>query len=327
MATMKDVADYLGLSLTTVSRVLNNRGYTSTETRNRVYAAMKELDYQPNELARSLQRKRSNNIGIILPSGGEFNYMMLSAVEHYCYELGYRVTVCVSNSEVEREKTYAAMLRANKIDGIILRSHTKDISAFKGIDLPVVAIERGSNEGVVSVNCDNYSGGEMATRHLIECGCRNLVCIGRFSELDLVGSQRMNAFIDVCREAGVEYRVIDDDSGVTATRICSDYPEVDGIFASGDMLAVRCLTAAMALGRRVPEDIKVVGFDGAPVTDTVWPNITTVVQPIEEMGRNAVRLIVDMIEKRSVPKQIELPVSLRVRGSTVAGLNCDRTPM
>ena len=159
----------------------------------------------------------------------------------------------------------------------------------------------------------------MATRHLIECGCRKLAYVGSFIDLDKVGNQRLDAFRSVCREAGVECYVAKNREGIAdPCEVLEKFPEVDGIFASGDMTAVQSLITVMRYGRKVPEDVKIVGFDETTFTKHVAPELTAVVQPIEDMGRCAVRLIIDMLEGRKVAMHTVLPVSLNVRGSTVA---------
>src|SRR5690606_7773253 len=136
MPTIRDVAERAGVSVTTVSRVLNNRGYISEATRRKVYQAMKELDYQPNEVARSLFRKRSNIIGLIVPTVehpffGELTFQ----VETYAYSRGYKVLVCNSQLNAAKEQEYIGMLRRNQVDGIIMASHTLEVEEYRRLNL------------------------------------------------------------------------------------------------------------------------------------------------------------------------------------------------
>ena len=143
MPTIKDVAALAGVTPTTVSRVLNNRGYVSEQTRKKVYEAMEKINYQPNEIARSLLRKHTNMIGVIIPTiTSDYFATLLEAIEKHCSQIGYKVIVCTSNNDQEKEKEFAQMFVANKVDGMIICSRTEDISHLTEMKIPVVAVER-----------------------------------------------------------------------------------------------------------------------------------------------------------------------------------------
>ncbi len=173
MATIKDVAERVGVTVTTVSRVLNNRGYISEATRQKVYEVMKELDYQPNEIARSLFRKKSNIIGIIIPTVSHPFFSELSNyIEYYAYNSGYKVILCNSHLDRTKEKEYVDMIRRHKVDGIIMGSHTLEIDEYINLNLPIVTFDRCIDESIPYVSSDNYGGGKLATNLLIEKGCK-----------------------------------------------------------------------------------------------------------------------------------------------------------
>ena len=156
MPTIKDVAERAGVSVTTVSRVLNNRGYISEATRKKVYQAMEELDYQPNEVARSLFRKKSNIIGLIVPTVAHPFFAELTAyLETYAYSRGYKVLICNSQLDASKEQEYIWMLRRNQVDGIIMASHTLEVEEYKKLDLPVVAFDRFISKRIPYVTSDN----------------------------------------------------------------------------------------------------------------------------------------------------------------------------
>ena len=320
MPTMKDVASLAGVTPTTVSRVLNNRGYVSAETRKKVFEAMESINYQPNEIARSLLRKRTNMIGVIIPTviSGYFG-ALLEAIEKYCSQIDYKVIVCTSNNDQKKEKAFAQMFVANKVDGIILCSRTKDISLFKELRIPVVAIERNNDDEIPVVTCDNWNGGILAANHLIECGCKKLMYIGGYQALNLVGNLRLEAFRKVCAQAGVESIIVANDSEgrVDILAAIQQNPDVDGIFASGDIIAARAIQICIGLGLRIPEDVKVVGFDATMITQLTTPRITTVAQPIKQLGECSVQLLLQLIEGETVPNQTVFPVELLICGSTV----------
>ncbi|MFW6381605.1 MAG: LacI family DNA-binding transcriptional regulator, partial [Bacillota bacterium] len=205
MPTLKDVAREAGVTVTTVSRVLNNRGYISDETRDKVYQAMEKLDYQPNEIARSLSRKKSNIIGLIIPTVSHDFFGELSLyLENYAYELGYKVMLCNSRLESQKEQEYISMLRGHQVDGIVLASHTMDVEEFVGLDLPVVTLDREIND-FPYVSSDNYHGGTLGTNLLINRGCRRLAYLGGNLQLDLLTNRRYQAFVNTAEGRDVEH--------------------------------------------------------------------------------------------------------------------------
>ncbi|AMK50500.1 hypothetical protein LF65_05397 [Clostridium beijerinckii] len=148
MATIKDVAKIAGVTVTTVSRVLNNRGYISEATREKVNAAMEELHYQPNEIARSLFRRKSNLLGLVVPNvSHSFFSELTNYVEFYAYQAGYKVLVCNSYKDSVKEKDYVEMLKRNQVDGIIMGSYTMETSEYLLSGLLIVALDRNFNNG------------------------------------------------------------------------------------------------------------------------------------------------------------------------------------
>ncbi len=332
MATLKDVAEKAGITVTTVSRVLNNRGYISDRTREKVYAAMRELDYQPNEVARSLSKRRTNFIGVIVPS---VMHPYFSKVVHYleqaAFSKGYKIMLCSSHHEKEKEIEYIDMLRSNKVAGIVICSRTQDIAEHLNLSMPVVTFERELPGNIVSVSCDNYQGGTVATRHLLDCGCRRLVHISGTPGVRLVADRRGAAFEEVCRAAGVEHAVYyteeaqfqSMDYTAFIRKIVADTvagrPEgerVDGVFASSDVIAAEVLQACAQCGIRVPEDLQIVGFDDTEIALLTTPRLTTIHQPVEDMCRYTVSNILRRLEGETVPARTVLPVQLMVRGTT-----------
>src|SRR5690606_38079980 len=172
MPTIKDVAEKAGVTVTTVSRVLNNRGYISEATRQKVYKAMEELNYQPNELARSLFRGRSHLLGLIIPTVAHPFFGELSAsIEAYAHSKGYKVLLCNSQLNRKKEKEYIEMLKRHQVDGIIMASHTMEVDEFAKVNLPIVTFDRRIGADIPYVSSDNYQGGKLATNLLIDKGC------------------------------------------------------------------------------------------------------------------------------------------------------------
>ena len=325
MATLKDVAALAGVTVTTVSRVLNNRGYISEQTRGKVYDAMKELHYQPNELARSLTKRRTNIIGVIVPSiAHPYFSKVADTLERCAAANGYKILLCNSNHQREKEIEYLAMLESNKVAGIVLCSRAADIEEHLRRDLPLVAYERGVSSQVSSVSCDNYQGGELASERLVASGCRHLLHIGGSAGVHMPADQRCEAFSAVCKRHGVEGRVFHTqeaqfqamDYAAFIRKLLEENPQTDGVFASSDVIAAQVLQACAALGRRVPEDVQVIGFDDVELASLTFPRITTIRQPIKEMCTFAIDNIVQQLEKGGPIAKTVFSVSLVERETT-----------
>lgn len=325
MATIKDVAKEAGLTVTTVSRVLNNRGYISENARQKVEEAMKKLNYQPNEMARSL-RKKSNLIGVIVPHiRHPYFAETISNLEHEAYKEGYRILLCNSQDREEREREYLDICKSNRVAGIIIFSGAVSVSVFDELDIPIIAMERNVETATASVECDNKTGGALAARKLIDSGCKKLLIIGsNKGSIELPADNRVKGFLEVCNQENIPaYEISPESSDYAALtymamdeKILKEYPDVDGIFASSDLIAASIIQACDSIGKKIPEDLKLVGFDDILVARFTSPQLTTIHQPIKEMANLAIRLIKDSSEGKLVPKQSVLPVSLVERGTT-----------
>lgn len=325
MANIQDVASKVGLSVTTVSRVLNNRGYISEKTRKKVYEAMEELNYQPNEIARALFRKSTNIIGVIVPSVGHpFFGKLVEAIETYASTKGYKIMLCNSFHERNKEIDYIQMLKSNKVDGIIIGSRSADLKKYMESSLPFVSIDRILNETTPCVSSDNYQGARLATTYLIEQNCRKLAFIGGTPSLNLMANQRQQAFVDVCTASCITNVVVPTaESHLSAMdytecieNLLQSHPDIDGIFASSDIIAAQVLQIVVQLGRKVPQDIKIVGFDDIILSRLTSPQITTVHQPVDRMGKCAVDFILRKMKGEAVPMRMVFPVTLIKRGTT-----------
>lgn len=325
MATIHDVALKAGVSVTTVSRVLNNRGYISEATRSKVYSTMAELNYQPNEIARSLLRKQSNIIGLIIPSVSHpFFAELADHVESYAYENGCKVLLCNSRLDPVKEKDYIEMLKRNRVDGIIMGSHTLEIDEYLNLASPIVTIDRQIAPHIPSVSSDNYRGGQLATELLISKGCRKIAHICGNLELRLLANKRSDAFLDSVKSHGVEHIIIQTDMNVfdqqqyetIIRRLIEEHPDVDGVFATSDIIAAFAVKELGRAGRRIPQDVRIVGYDDVSAASWLTPEITTIRQPIAEIGRTAVELVRRQLDGEPFATENLLPVELRERSTT-----------
>lgn len=325
MATLKDVAAKAELTVGTVSRVLNNRGYISEETREKVYRVMKELNYQPNELARSLSKQKTNIIGVIVPHiVHPYFAKLISSIESEASGQGYRIMLCNSHLETEKELDYIEMFKAIRVTGVIICSGSVDVAKFSDLNIPLVTIERDLGAGNAIVECDNYQGGVLAANHLIECGCRRLLNFAGVQNSSMPADERSTGFARVCADKKVfcaqvlstEDAYNNLEYAAFIEKEISSHPGTDGIFASSDVIAAQVLQVCLKMGIRVPEDMKVVGFDDSSIAKMTAPQITTIRQPIKEMAEQAVYIILKLSRNEIVPTKVTLPVTLVKRETT-----------
>lgn len=325
MATIKDVAEKAGVTVTTVSRVLNNRGYISEATRQKVHKAMEELDYQPNEIARSLFRRKSSIIGLIIPTVAHpFFGELTNHIEYYAYENGYKILLCNSHLDKTKEKEYVDMLKRHKVDGIIMGSHTLEVDEYINLDLPIVTFDRCISDSIPFISSDNYEGGRLATDLLIGKGCRKIAHICGNLNLNLLANKRSEAFIVEVNKRNIEHITIQTEINVFDSdqyerliyKLFKEYAGIDGIFCSSDILAANAIKVCAQFGKNIPEDIKIIGYDDVREASLVVPQLTTIRQPIEEMSRLAVALIAKQINEEAVTMKNILPVTLIERQTT-----------
>ena len=325
MATIVDVARLAGVTPTTVSRVINNRGYISEKTKKRVHEAMDELGYQPNEIARSLTKQKSNTIGVIVPHiSHPYFAKLISNLENEASKKDYKIILCNSKEKAEKEKQYLDMCKSNRVAGIVLCSGNVESNKINTGDIPVVLLEKNFEEGKLGIQCDNYQGGKLATEHLIECGCKKVLHFSGVIDEEMPADNREKAFIDTCIKNSVKYYIKKFDINTynqmdyyeAIKDTIAEIKEIDGIFASSDLIAAQVIQVCNELNIRIPQDIKLVGFDDVEISKLTTPTITTIHQPIKEMSKLAVELIDTKYTNVEIDKQIIVPVELVVRNST-----------
>ena len=326
MATIVDVARLAGVTPTTVSRVINNRGYISEKTKKRVHEAMDELGYQPNEIARSLTKQKSNTIGVIVPHiSHPYFAKLISNLENEAAKKDYKIRLCNSKEKAEKEKQYLDMCKSNRVAGIIICSGNVESNKINTGGIPVVLLEKNFEEGKLGIQCDNYQGGKLATEHLIECGCKKILHLSGVIDEEMPADNREKAFIDVCSKNEIEYFIKKYDIDTYNQMNYYDYIKaalneiegVDGIFASSDLIAAQVIQVCNEIKIRIPEDIKLVGFDDVDISQLTTPRITTVHQPIKEMARLSIELIDAKYNNIEVNEKTILPIKLIIRESTV----------
>ncbi len=321
MSSIKDVAKLAGVGLGTVSRVTNNSGYVSPETREKVEHAIKVLGYEPNEMAKSLLKNNSMIVALILPT---IHHPLFSKFAYYVEKTlnqhGYKLFICNSDFEVKKELEYIRMLNKKIIDGIIFISNS-DINDYITPDLPIVTIDRHLCHEMIYISSDNYQGGRMAAKHLVDKRCTNIAFVGGFPEVETEVHKRKQGFIDYLNEKEINYTIYEEKNGIEdmnafAQAFVEKYPSIDGIFALTDMLAYQLVHQLTKRNVKIPEQVKVVGYDGIDMFNTVQKSLTTIVQPIDEMGISAAKSILDLIKNKRGKREIILPVELFIGETT-----------
>ncbi|HAQ4132691.1 TPA: LacI family transcriptional regulator, partial [Enterococcus faecium] len=315
---LEDVAKRANVSKTTVSRVLNNRGYLSQKTIDNVYKAIEELNYQPNVVARQLFQKKTNIVGLLFPTvANPFFSELVEALEKKLYEIGYKVLIGNSMNNKEKETNYLNQLLSDQVDGLIVGTHNQGIQEYKYQNLPIVAIDRVMNEDIPVVESDNYNGGKLATKLLIAQGAKNIIHTNGPIDLQTPANRRRLAYEDTMKAYQLIPRTVTLDFNISYVKkkqiffqMFEDYPKIDGIFASNDIDAALILQVAKEKGLNVPADLLVVGYDGTLMTRSILPDLTTVIQPINDIADTAVAILMKRINKEETKKEYILPVTL-----------------
>lgn len=324
MAVIRDVAKLAGVSPATVSRVMNGTANVAPEKREKVLRAISETEFVPNEVARTLFKKSSHTIGFIIPSiQNPYFTQMAEVIDKAAKELGFRILLCNVEHDLERERSAIQMLISANADGIIVASNNSELQQeLSQCGIPVIVLDSLFQTRCVNayIYCDYYQGGRLAAAHLCECGCRNLVCIQGPQQL-YTARVRYEGARDLCAERGLTMHVLECDydfhAGMAVTEeLLRSYPEVDGIIACNDIVAISIYKILHKRAISVPDRIQLIGFDDIRLSSLLSPELTTIHQPIEEMGRKAISLICAQEEMEKTGERFVFPVELIVRETT-----------
>ncbi len=326
MATIKDVASDAGVAVGTVSKVLNGH-YVSPENKRKVEESIERLGYQMNYYARGLKTSYTYTVAVIIPDIlNPFFARLVCAAEQELYKSGYRMFLCQSQSDPEKDSYYLRLARQNKVDGIMGITFNETELSLAG-DIPVVMIDRHLQHKVCCVSSDNFHGGELAAKRLIDGGCQKLLFIRSGSHLSSETLKRGEGFASMCREKKTAYEMLDsgDDTGAfddgtirnyLKERIIDGKASFDGIYTSTDSLALIVLDLLSHLHIRVPEDVQLIGQDGLRQMNRGPYLVSSIAQPIEEMARAAVNNLLKLIRKEPAREMTMLPVEFVEGGTT-----------
>jgi LacI family transcriptional regulator len=312
-ATLRDVANLAGVSTKTVSRVVNHQNEISEATRQRVQAAIDQLGYRPNILARSLIHQRSKTLAVL--AWGIDYYgpsRTVVGIEQEANELGYSIFLSLVNHPTDNHEQNLDSLISRRVDGIIWAipevGGNRDWIRSDHLDQlpPVVFLSMGNRPGISVISVDNRDGAKQAVHHLVEQGKRKIGIITG-PMLWWEARERYAGWQEAMQEAGLEVSDAlvarsDDWSAVNGERgmqsLLAQAPDIDGVFASSDQIALGALGIAHRLGRNLPKDLAIVGFDNIPEAAFFWPPLTTIYQHLVDVGRLAVQNLHHMIDTR-----------------------------
>lgn len=301
MPSIKDVAALAGVGVGTVSRVINNIGSVKPDTRRKVKEAIRELNYVPNEVARNFKMRKSTMVALLLPSiWNPFFSEMAFYIEDELDREGYKLMLCNSGGKPAKELYYLDMLKQNKVAGIIGITYNH-VEKSVSTDIPIISIDRHFEKKITCVTSDNFNGGQIALRELVKAGSKNPAYIGDISPVPSETMLRKEGFIAEANSLGIKYTVYEEPDQIKDDTkffegFINKHQSVDGIFAKTDMLAAKYIEFAKPYGIRIPEDVKVIGYDGIQDHTYFHPLLSTIRQPVEEMARIAVKLLLRKIE-------------------------------
>ncbi|HYK73599.1 MAG TPA: substrate-binding domain-containing protein [Pseudoneobacillus sp.] len=310
MKNIKDVAKHANVSIATVSRVVNNLGGYSLATKEKVLQAIEELDYQPNGLARGLINKRTETIAVLFPEvSSMFSSKILKGVEDTVHQRGSSVIVCNTASNGEKTLKYLKVLQEKRIEGIVFVSEIMTEEYYKVISsmkIPVVLVSTESYQySIPYVKVNDRHAAFSATDYLIKKGHTKIGMISGNPKDMIAGQPRIEGFLDALRF----HNLIDNENNIVCRdnflfadgyqalpQLLHKAPDITAIFVASDEMACGAISSANQMGINVPRDLSVIGYDNLPLAEMTIPPLTTVSQPLEEMGEKAATMLFKMLE-------------------------------
>lgn len=330
MTTIIDVARLAGVSKTTVSRVINNYPHISPDKKEQVLKAMEQLGFTPNPSARRLRGQIATTIAVVVPKivNPFFSYLV-DAIEQVGYRKGYQTLICQTNEDKEKELSYLNLLKTKQADGIIMASienDWEDIKPYIEYGPIVLCNEYINRADVPMIRVDQYQGTYIGVKHLIERGHRKIAyCTGGLFTDFGKDRDRNLGYQKALAEAGIpvnpNWILVDkhtiEDGKQTMQQLLEMKDRPTAVFTGSDEIAGGLMLAAKKAGLSIPRDLAVIGFDDQPIAEVLDPGLTTIRQPIEQMGKKAGEVLLDILNQTGPGAAVyELPVELIVRQST-----------
>jgi LacI family transcriptional regulator len=327
--TIKDVAKQANVSTATVSRVLNGLSGYSKETEEKVLLAIKELGYLPNAFARGLVSNKSNTLGILFPEvSSQFSSKILRGVEEAAHELGSSVIVCNTASQGQRTMKYLELLSEKRVDGILFVSEkiTEEYyKQLKSMKVPVVLVSTESYQYPLPfVKVDDKHAAFTATNYLLKMGHVKIGMIGGNIEDVIAGQPRIDGYKQALANHGCAIKQENiihskgfsfEDGFASFPELMRSAPDLTAVFAASDALALGAISSAYRLGIKIPDELSIIGYDNLPMAEMAIPPLTTVAQPLEQMGRVAAEMLFTMMSKEMIVESRIMPHSVVERES------------
>jgi LacI family transcriptional regulator len=326
--TITEISKLANVSKTTVSRVINNKPDVLPETREKIKAIIKEYDFYPNVYAKAISNQKSNTVGLLIPYSTDYvfsnpyYYEIIRGVALELNKSGYYLMFIFSHDD-----NYKIALRQNRVDGLIAlspgRGHEDIINTIKNMDIPVVATSKVFDvQDIHYIDTDNINGAGLAVGHLASLGHRR---IGFINGPDILASskERLTGYMDALKKYGIQY---DPDlvkygdtsinSGYKAMQELLNQKDISSVFVASDLMAVGVINAINNMGKSVPDDISVVGFDDIPLAGELNPPLTTIRQYAYEKGMLSAKALINLLNGKHLPKKKSVKVELVIRNST-----------
>lgn len=325
MAGIREVARLAQVAPSTVSRALNGSGYVAEETKEKIRQAVAELDYVPNQWIRNLYRKKTGIIGVLAPELLHPYFSVLwSYLEEELHRHGYNMMICNTRGNPLIEREYLDTLERNLFDGMIIGAAFLPDENYTEMDKPILSLDR-IIPGIPLVSSDHEQGGRIAAEKMRECGCRKVLQLSDLNAKKISSARSGVVFTRLMQEYGIDVvteKIVWDEvihyekAMKRAKDILESYPELDGIMAN-DLCAAAFLKTAYEMGRQVPEDLKILSYDGTFVTDFNFCTMSAIVQDVEKIAVDAVEVLLKLINHQPlVKKEIYIPVYFK-KGDTL----------
>lgn len=335
-ASIKDVAREAGVSIATVSRVLNNVDVVNEDTKKKVQDAIKKLNYRPNIVARSLKTQRTKTVGILVPDiSNQFYPEVVRGAEDVANIYQYNIILCNSDSDMDKEKEYIRVMKEKMVDGMLYMSSSLDkeiLALIDEVELKTVLVETKIAGGKLpSVTIDNKKAGFDATEFLLKNGNKKVAYIGLKKDRNNAVARRYNGYEKALKDHGFEvdpkliyFGGMKASDGYNGINVILENAEIDAVFCASDEIAMGAINALRDKGLRCPEDVDVMGFNDIYAASIFYPKITTVAQPMYDMGSAGMRLLIKSISNKPLEEnesayQFELNYHIVERDSVKKG--------
>lgn len=325
--SIKDIAELSGVSIATVSRVINNNGRFSEETRKKVLSVIENTNYQMNFSAKSLRMNKSFSIGILVPDISNYFFSdVVQKIEEKFFVLGYSTIICNTGRNKEKEQAYLKMLKSKQIDGLIVISGVDEF-ILPYDDIPYICIDRKPQESLdnIFISSNHYQGAFESTEALLQSGSEHPLMI-MYHEYTSSSKERLKGFKDALKKNSYPFQesknlILIDSKDISSSKELYDYlvinNTIDGIFAVNDDVAMNTLMILSKLKKKVPTDVRVIGFDDTPQCKYSSPHLTSVKQNTDEISKLAVKYLIDLMNNPKLDSEstILVPVNLIRRDS------------